>query len=489
MLAEPILAVIAVAVITAEPTSKPSGEMPGALKAAFARAMSIRTLHAKYTYSRKHPEWESVIIQNREDRIAGDDIYSINRGDDDEVVFGPRGNKMPGFGRIAWTCAPHKQLVSLSLGEVWNYREGDDSAGVTKYRADMFYGPDLRTAGLYLSLRKDSPRVLFGAKLKYAKNDSWAEIPASNGLVTVITTSVRKQGSRTGGRSEYSWTIDPSKNHAILRTTFQDFDATGTPRGPLVACDLEYKKIDGYWIAVKSVKRGSHTLEEIFVHEVTINRPEHPQELTPKIMDIPVGTMIGGPPEEGQGRGLSNLSVWDGGKLRGNFEWQWIKKRFDTRRHDEYERRRPRFGAYPSWWDQDDETFGLTGVSHHPHQWDAYVRRWIYKNSHDREHPIRDRQKIEAAEILNGCKTEGHAIFGRIERQLAELEADLAKPALADAERRDIESRRDRLVEPIITVFCERLKPGLEKLLDEKQRGERDQSESATSEPAEPKQP
>ena len=204
-------------------------------------------------------------------------------------------------------------------------------------------------------------------------------------------------------------------------------------------------------------------------------------------MGLPVGVTVHYPQRWGQLPSDSALRVWDGGTLRDFNEWQQIKSSYDTNVLDGLQRKLAVEGSpgkYPIWWKRTDDEFGLIGLPYYPRLWETYVRRWVYKNSHKRAHPITEQQKTTAAAILKDCQADAFPIFKRIDKQLSAHEANLTKAALTDADRKAIEARRDKLTEPITIIFNMRLKPRLENLLDEKQRAERKLLEAPTARPA-----
>lgn len=464
--------------------------MPGALARGFHSRMRIETMHAEYTFTRHFKRNKSPCVQHREDRIAKNDILSINRGDDDGVVFGPRGDEIPQFG-VGLTFASNSELELRSSGERWVYFHDDVNAGIATLDRGQSQLGDLRSVGLGEAFPRDAPTELY---LRWQKNASkyiWSVATANGGIITVTATrsvdSTNQSGASTKHNRRIEWLIDPTKDHAIIRWSTQTLDNNDKLVGKPYVCDTEYKVIDGFWLPVASYCENEVLSESVKVHHATINQPKHPNPLTPSAMAMPIGVNLHFPQAWGGLPDPKAVRIWDGESICVQDEWEQIRQNYDTGVIRSLQNKMLAEGSpgrFPRWWKNGGESFGLEGLTYQPALWEVYVRRWIYRNSYKFEHPITKQQKTSAAAILKDCQSDAYPLFQRINRELSLLDAELAGPRVKDEDRKVLRERRDKLTEPISLIFDTRLRPRLNNLLDGTQRAERNLLERASSKPA-----
>ncbi len=458
--------------LTQNAASKPTSALPSSLDIALARRTTIKTLHAKYRHTLKWRHNTFAVLDNREDRIAHQDIYSINRGDDDEIIFGPRGDKTPQFG-VGLAFGSCGELMVLSAGQKWRYHHGDTKCSVWLTKPNSPRLKDLRSVGLERALPNKSPTEIRDRWINIASKFEWSEARTTEGNIEVTATDELENDS---GKAiiRFVWLIDPSKDHAILRWGSHTQDSSGSLLGPPFVCETDYKRFDGQWFPATSRSENAEFNESVEVLEASFNRPEHPKSLDTKILGLPVGVSLHSTQMWGTLPDLNAVKIWDGNAIRDYQEWQKVKGEYDTSQIESLKQRRTTHGPagnYPSWW-RKGETLGLEGLNYNPALWETYVRRWVYSNSHKRQFPITDIQRTNAAAILKSCQNDAFPVFKRIEKELSKLEAELAKPGISEEVRVAGKAKRDRLVEPITMIFNTRLKPRLENLRDEKQLGE-----------------
>ena len=458
---------------------KPS--IPPSLVRALEYRERISSIQAQYEYTVQFKNNPLPCLQRREDIAVGTDILTVNRGDADGILFREEGYK-PLFG-VGLACAPQKELKSQTTGDYWNYFEGDVHASVQDCGRNVHLINDARSIGLGRSMVGMPPEKRLAQIRAAGSNFEWNGQTTSDGLIRVTAISTERAERERKHKREFrvrnEWTIDPAKGDAILRWATYRISKDG--REELMSeVETEYEVQDGYWFPKFSKARTPILIESIRVQSVTINRPEHPKKLTPDLLGMPAGVMVHSPKRWGTTPGPVSTKRWDGKQLRDWNDWEQTKDAYDHSEFDRLEKlmaTRGQPGAYPAWWYDDTGMMGLEGLPYRPGLWEDYVRRWLMKREHKAKHPIGSKQRTAAASILKDCQDRAFPIFQRVEKELTQIEGELAKKSIDAKARAAAECKRSGLTSPITELFEKSLKPRLEALLDS------DQVREATTQP------
>lgn len=443
--------------------------VPEPLQKAYEMRNQMKTAYVKYRLGSTSGSHDKMMIHNEEARICGNSYLVIDHGDDDGIMnLDRQGNPLIGHTN---SCSPRKELMDAGKGESWMCLEGSNSVGIH----DKDFSPfDVRTIGTSpLIARQSFEQLVADMKESHAKMTNFKTEQKGELIEVTSERKLNEGGPFMNATVNYSWTIDPSKNYAMIlgSTTIKFADGTSKKWGE---SQTEYKLIDGYWFPsrfsgwnIDFDRNEKRSIAEFELVEASFDRPEHPQQLTVAMLDIPAGASIGtGDPKDHR--------IWDGTKAVPLNQWRQIRqargplkkvKPTDPQKADKY--------RYPAWWYVDSGTMGIADLEIDPNTWEAYVRRWCLKNSVD------DKQRTEAKSVLESSRKEARAILDKCAPELDKIEALLKDKTLEPRKADEARAEANRLLAPIAEIF-NRLKARLESLLLQKQVS----AKQATSAPA-----
>ncbi|MBX3395217.1 MAG: hypothetical protein KF841_07595 [Phycisphaerae bacterium] len=421
-----------VAVISA---AGPVDVVPESLARAYSRRMDFTTAYFDYEYQAEVAGGRRIAKRRYEARFAGDTVFWVDHGDEDGIVAYPDYNAGPRFG-VRFTCSPMR-IVRVNGGQdEWGIQDGGTTLiGRRKFKyPDDIIGPgpnmllDPRCAGLWTRAYSEKSPSQWLADLQ-GRNYQWSERNV-DGIVEVVG-SIKAEPDSKSSFPVVAWRIDPARDHAIvdIKTFVRGRDGSRELHEHLEA---EHKRVNGRWWPVRCVtefaKGGGET---IVFNRVEFDRKEHPSELGPDILGVPPGLpavdRIHHDPSAGP---LAMGRYIGGGTVVSGAEWAEVyHNQFDAGELADFMERARVFGngEYPRWWSADDETFGLKNVSHMPDMWEAYVRRWIIRHSHDAiavgggtaAARLKDSQIESAMAILKDCRKSANLILRRRDEESA----------------------------------------------------------------------
>ncbi|MBK8266967.1 MAG: hypothetical protein IPK83_01120 [Planctomycetes bacterium] len=425
--------------------------MPESLSRAIASRMSFETASLEYK-SRIRSGVSGQVWESRfEVQLTRNEIYWHDKGDDDGVVLKDPRTGRPLIG-VKSACSPDHTIRDLKTGEEWFRREGEPRlyVNLTENAPNKWRLSDPRAFGIsWENLGDLSPdKWLIQLQLKEA---AWSE-RKSNGFIEVRM-QAREADSSKAPFSQIVWTIDPSKDDAIIEVRKFMIDEDGNRTLKRVVKN-DYVKEGTRWWLIRSYSE-SPTLGMIFSHEFSkaeFDKSSHHKHLDADNLAMPMGvqTLDFRRLHEGLKGADSAVRYIGGGVVVSEKEWRDdFANPDDLKFLQDFERNtRLAFGngQYPQWWNSEADNFGLHSVSWTPDLWETYVRRWILRYSPQREQNSAESSdalssaQIESAwGILKDCRKRAKPILLRMskkfEQKVESLNSQTAtsKPASADS--------------------------------------------------------
>ncbi|MBX3394607.1 MAG: hypothetical protein KF841_04480 [Phycisphaerae bacterium] len=185
------------------------------------------------------------------------------------------------------------------------------------------------------------------------------------------------------------WWIDPAKDDAVVEVVLREIKSDGPLRN-LNVVKNDYMRVDGRWWLKRSENTSiTHGVVEVHTfHHAEFDRPDHPKSLGVETFNMPPGVQVADFRLAAQGiYGMDAMGRYlGGGVIVSEAEWrEQIAPGFDMESLSQFknaELAAHGHGQYPRWWGASDSTLGLDRVASDPDQWEAYVRRWILRHSH-----------------------------------------------------------------------------------------------------------
>lgn len=406
-----------------------------------------RAWKTRHAWCTGEVEWMATSIESGRElsftytsRFAGSDHMIIKRGDQDGGVLGDGDGNTAVGERFAFS----EQRILIKDGEQFHYVEEAVTARVCDANDDRRKQPfkDVRSFGFWAD--------------PYYYNEGFEEIPFDRlGTVTVddngsavLVKAVPREGI------VLTWELSPEFGGQPVRTAmFRD--------GVLMReCVTMYDLYDGHYFPRRVEYRDSGTLVKSYdILAASFDEPSLPQELTPDMLDIPVGSTL-----NVRGRGM----VWDGVRPVS------IAEAIERRKSGELDYSRfeelladPMRGRYPKSSSEGD--FDLQEVRSHPLLWEEFVRRFI------RVFALSPDQVERAWSIHKTCQRKALEHLDSRRDDLARVVE--AQRSFADRTDRksaqdsiDLKEREARLTQPVCDLFDDRLKPELVKFLRPEQK-------------------
>ena len=237
------------------------------------------------------------------------------------------------------------------------------------------------------------------------------------------------------------WTLDPEKGMQPVRVEMLSGSEV------LGACETEYEQFDGLWFPRHCTfsHRGSTTVT-IGVLSAEFNRPDHPQELTPKDLGMVPGTQVA--------HTSLQQTAWTGEKLIPLIDWLNMAEagEVDNSAWDEVVKRCQSptgLGRYPK--TMNDDFLGLTvSVTRRPGLWEDYTRRFIQRFR------LQGEQIGRAWSHLKECQKPAYAYLDEQKSAIREAETERAKVA---AELAKVEAELAKVAAELAKVEADRAKP------------------------------
>lgn len=371
---------------------KPNGEVPECLSKAFSRRMAFKTAYFEYTFESANPGVWLTPKHRYEARFAGAaDVYWTEFGDEDGIVSRNGLSGQPVFGGN-YACSPMRCVRCNGGKDEWTIHDGQMAVNA---RPTLDVGKNIggraperlldpRSAGLFPRAYSERSPADWLEDLQ-GGGHQWS-VKKVNGLLEV-TASMKEHAGAGGAFGVYVWKIDPKRDDAIVE--FEGFaqEPDGS-RKRLEHMTVDYQKIDGIWWPKRCETKFAKGGGEVFVFsKVEFDRKEHPSALGPDVLGIPPGLdavdRINHDPQSGR---LAMGKYIGGGTVVSRAEWESnYRNQLDLGELAAYEEKARSLGkgTYPRWWSSGTETFGIENVAHEPDLWEAYVRRWIIRQSHD----------------------------------------------------------------------------------------------------------
>lgn len=458
-------------------------EKPHGLLAAEAARSAEQIRTARMEYSVQWPgEYDAGLPHTYfySFQAAGDDYSTIFHGDEERAVA----RRPDGERSDQYTYSGAMQSLYLD-GSIWHKR--DQEPQVRRIRGSyrtMFDMLDPRQLGL-------SVLGLFSS-FDAACHDAGRPLPRY---------SERQEGEHVIVRAdsddgyELEWRIDPARNWAVTELiVIYEGRVAGRE-----AIELQF--VDGCWIPWRVQKFAAHEDGEKLVRTTEVlyaevNRPEHPQELTPAAIGVEVGTMVvcadpGGVAdctngywdgqrvvsaaeyflrlEAGQLRPGPNIARELGRAVAMTRRWQALGRLSAGEAGPGAAAREPRATTQPTTAPVESE-------------WERYTREFItrFRLSAD--------QREQAMTILRDCQQRAaqhlrneRARFEELDRRSAD--AGKLTGAQRTGEEEKLAALRAELRAPIDEIFERELKPRLDKLPTTVQRNAAPSGTSAATQP------
>lgn len=367
-------------------------------------------------------------------RFSGDDQLEIHHGDSDGVMY------------------PDKLGEDLSCSERRFLKKGDEL---------LFHGED--TFSVLVATTPKAPHTIFDIRTlgmvpaTFGKMKTTQYMPAEpESYEETIEGTIHHVTAKFQYGLAFTWDIDVSKDYSPLK-------CVATQYGKILRnVDCEYEQIDGVWFPVQTTfyQEGVET-SRILINDASFNTEDDARELTTDDLGFFPGTTI-------SRESTKSSTMWDGEKGIPPMEYFTAVKEgkidnthfaaFIERTKTEGQGRHPK--------QYNDASYGLVGVERTPGLWEEYVRRFIRKQKLDRPNTRK------AWRVHKVCQTDALKYLKNHRSELDELDRELEK-ARAGSESQPnavkaAEARRDRKLGPVVKIFEDRLKPGLNKLVKPK---------------------
>ena len=365
--------------------------------------------------------WENKSFGRRVDnfdiRIAGDDEYWIESGDDDGLLMTDLKTGAPSFGTRNMAL-PREHLWNHEAKTHWTHWNSNEFFDLTPSSVRTFY-VDIRTIGLQeVEIDGDTTS---GIRERLGKGPAkkYTVAKAENHLVRVY--GVEPVANPVGSYLETEWIIDESKGPSIIQKAAW-LCRPGEPQQLLSECRVQLIQIDGRWWPARSEivspAGGTRLLYE-FKH-LEFDRSSHPTIIDADYFGIPPGArvfnVLDGKPKPERYIG--------GGQTVSEAEWKEIKEAYDPAPLARFESKMRAMGdgCFPKWWKSGTDDFGIEGVSGQPDQWEAYVRRWVMRHTPNHRwtviEPLTNEQKTAAQSVLNDCRNRAKPIRAHCDEDL-----------------------------------------------------------------------
>ncbi len=414
-----------------------SQEVPEVLAKAISRRMAFKT--AYYRYERlKIYSWGGARLKNRfEARIGGEDMYWLNMGDDEGVLFKDYNTGQPIFG-AGYACSPRHTVRCRSIGDEWFRYEGDPKTTVVTIggSSDRLTLADPRSFGLSVEDLGDKSPAAFLAQLQ-AKPARWSQAVV-DGMIEVTG----EDPNASQERGQIVWVINPEQDDAIVEVRAYRLK----PDGERILLDTtknDYTKSEiGWRLARTEYHAGTERSQTEVIHHAEFDRKEHPQVIDADALGLPAGARVADirvRPSDGR---IEFQHYLGAGTFVSKDEWNSIKHQYDLNALKRFEETQYAFGfgEFPQWWMAEVGTLGLNGVEHQPDLWEAYVRRWILRRNHATVvdlQPVASRSALSEAQIkaawaiLKDCRERAEPVVRRMAEEAKASASDRKSHASA----------------------------------------------------------
>jgi len=405
------------------PPAPQGNSVPDLLVRAHQNRMWFKTGLFVYEYEIEWPSKNEKQRHRFEARIAGDDIYWIDRGNDDGIRLCDGVTGAPLIG-VLFSCSPKHIIRNSNSDEQWSRHNGDNGLVLHHASARGPFGEvsDPRSFGLIqYAVRHRSPQVLLENLTGNAAHHRWSV--KKIGTIDVVRLQYNYGSEESGSRGELIWNIDSLRDFAVVEIT--DYEI-GKQDEKSLLCQVttEYGEFDGHWWPTRFEAFAPRTgvRELVVFHHVEFDRPNHPTVLNPDIWAIPAGVQVTSHWNARQTRKLESGHYIGGGVFITPEEWEGVKGQYDQEVLRQFWNRNFEIGTgnYPKWWASLDGLYGLANVERTPDQWEAFVRRWIIRHSecpHAKpgvDEPLTREQISAAWAILKDCRQRAKPILRRM---------------------------------------------------------------------------
>ncbi|HWL93293.1 MAG TPA: hypothetical protein VNT79_07140 [Phycisphaerae bacterium] len=402
--------------------------VPASLCRAISKRMCFNTAFFQYEYEADNPGIWHHPAHRYEARFAGEgDVYWTEFGDHDGIVKRDPRTGRPRFG-VNYACSPVRTVRSNSGKDEWTIRDGEFMlhGRPTLERIPKLIGRapekllDPRSAGLFPRAYSERSPDHWLEEFQ-SIDQQWSERQVDD--LIEVTASTEDAAASDSPFVVFIWRIDPKRDHAIvdIRGFVEERDGS---RKLIEHMQATHQRVDGRWWPKRCETRFTKGGGEVFsFSKVEFDRKQHPAVLDPDILGVPPGLeavdRINYDPASGSLRVGRYIG---GGTVVSGIEWHSIHQQFDAGAKATYVQNATEHGRglFPRWWSAGEETLGLKNVEHTPDLWEAYVRRWIIRHSHDAAGNPGERLtpgQVEAAwGILKDCRKRAAPILQRMER-------------------------------------------------------------------------
>lgn len=394
------------------PTSQ-AADPPEVLLRAIRSREPVRSALVRYSLADEAPGF-APSRRYFEFRSSGRNLAVTELPDPDGVRLRDPRSGEPMLG-VQAACNPVHEILDKDRGIEWRYFQGYPHLSLHGLGKIMPY-VNPSSLGLYSSAVKDVGPTELLQRIRDSRH-RWS-VTRDGALHRVV--GVFDLGD--GNSWEDKWLIDANRDCAVLSVTSTEILQDGSRR-LLGEAKSDYERVDGRWWPIRVEYRHPVTQirQVVIVERVELDRPDHPQELTPDVFGIPFGMKVRKSGFAGMEE-VEERRYVGGGDTISKAEWELVKDQVKPglQQHLRSIRSIGGGGAYPGWWDDAEDRLGLSGVAQQPDQWEAYVRRWILKHRpahrHKPEFPIDEKQVNAAWGILKDCKERAMPLREKLDR-------------------------------------------------------------------------
>jgi len=368
-------------------------------------------------------------------RFSGADQLEIHHGDSDGVMYPDKiGEDL--------SCSERRLLVKD--GEQWFH--GEDTSSVSIVTNSERFHPmfDIRTLGMVpiMSGQKNVTQYLPDVPETYEET--------TEGTIHHVTARFREGLA-------ISWDIDASKDYSPLKCVSTYYGSV------FRSVDCQYEQLEGIWFPVQTTFYNEGVeLSRILINDASFNTEDDARELTPHDLGIFPGMSVGRETDP-------SYRMWDGEKGIPPMDYFNAVKagKIDNSHFADFIKRIKKEGQGRHPKQYNDASYGLVGVERTPGLWEEYVRRFIRKHKFNRE------ATRKAWRVHRVCQTDALKYLKAQRQEIEELDRELEKARSGGESQvnavKAAEARRERRMGPVVKIFEDRLKPGLNKLVKPKE--------------------
>ncbi|MBK8267850.1 MAG: hypothetical protein IPK83_05920 [Planctomycetes bacterium] len=383
---------------------EPLPAVPSELHQGFRQRCDFRS--AKFVY--KHTEvrpGRAHRIKNMEQLSVGNDIMQADKGDDDGIRLKDPVSGSPLLG-LDGACNSKFYVIRHDPKETWSRTDGLGYANLSENKLSTVF-QDVRLVGI---APWSSQNTTLNEQIHTLDTFPFKKWEKSIENDVIVFTGWFDDGENN--ERAYEWHLDPARDMIILKVVSLS-KRHGTIRRS-VLFDNQYKKVDGiWWPESVMMKYGRGLSRRIDYKEVSFNDKSHPKKITADAMGLPVGQTV-----RLSGEGMRVMRYAGQGLTMSEEEFKSRESTLDLGALERYrlDQRTLGVGDYPTWWNEAGADFGLSARRHDPDAWEAYVRRWKLRHTHDTPHPLGQNQVTAADALLKQCRDRAQNLLKKAEK-------------------------------------------------------------------------